>query len=154
MINKNKLLKTIIKLSHDIAIADLRLQNMEAEKIKLTYNDMLYIDIIQARPGKYTATKIADMLQVSRPYVTQKINNLEKRGYISKVQDKNDKRIYYLSVQEHAFPEGYKQSFDEIDDVILDKLTEQYTEEEINQFLNMMNLMGDVIAEESYKYKK
>ena len=63
---------------------------------------MLYLNIISAPPGKYTASNIADMLHISKPSVTQKINELEKEGYILKSQSHTDKRAYYLTVTEKA----------------------------------------------------
>ena len=90
MINKVKF--ALNKIFHDSAIAELRLINKGIADKNLTYNDILYLNIIETHSGEYTASNIADMLYVSRPSVTQKINELEKKVYIYKVKSRNDMR--------------------------------------------------------------
>lgn len=141
--------KVLTKLSHDLAIADLRLQNTLAKKIKLTYNDILYLNIIEARSGEYTASQLADMLHVSRPYVTQKINELEQRGCISKQQDPNDKRVHYLFIEESGLPAGYSSDFDIIGNTILAELSQSYSPQQIADFLDMISCAGDIILDTS-----
>ncbi len=76
----NKIKLALDKIFHDSAIAELRLLHNGTSDPNLTYNDILYLNIIEAHSGEYTASNIADMLYVSRPAVTQKSNELEKMG--------------------------------------------------------------------------
>lgn len=145
---EKKITVAIDKLYHDMAVADLRLQNMDNTGAKLTYNSMLYLDIIYAHQGEYTASKIADMLHVARPSVTQKINELEKMGYITKKQSKVDKRVYYLYVDECNLPKEYTEMDIKVENEILKRFSERYSQEEINKFYDMLSIIGDVYLEE------
>lgn len=142
-----KITAAVDKLYHDMAVADLRLQNMDNDGEKLTYNSMLYLDIIYAHQGEYTASKIADMLHVARPSVTQKINDLERMGYIIKKQSEKDKRIYYLYIDENNLPIEYTEMNDKIESKILKKLSDIYSQEDLNKFFDMVSIIGDVYLE-------
>ena len=145
---EKKITVAIDKLYHDMAVADLRLQNIDNTGAKLTYNSMLYLDIIYAHQGEYTASKIADILHVARPSVTQKINELEKMGYVTKKQSKVDKRVYYLYVDECNLPKEYTEMDIKVENEILKIFSEKYSQEEINKFYDMLSIIGDVYLEE------
>lgn len=140
---KNKYSKVLSAIIHDSAIFELRLSNMEHEDKVITYNSLLYLDIIRAKNGEYTASNIADLLHVSRPSVTQKINELESTGYITKSQSKKDKREFYLSVTDK-----YDTIYDAIlgenidgDGDMISLLNSRYSESEVDKFFDML---GDV----------
>lgn len=147
MIRKIKM--ALNKFLHDNAIAELRMQNNKETAIDLTYNDILYLSIIEANSGEYTASNIADMLFVSRPAVTQKINELERQGYIYKVQSKTDRRVYKLFIQKEGTNKKYYEIQDRIDKNINEKLCADYSEKEIDTFLEMLAKVGDVILSET-----
>ncbi|MCK5848156.1 MAG: MarR family transcriptional regulator [Caldisericia bacterium] len=145
---KTKFAKAMKKLFHDFAIVELRLQNRDYSNLKLTYNSILYLDIIEAHPGEYTASDIADLLQVARPSVTQKINKLEKMGYITKKQSSLDKRFYYIYFNEESRSPEIIEEFDRADSAVVEKLSKEYTQEEIEKFYEMLSLVGDSYLEE------
>lgn len=140
---KSKFNAVMSKLFHDMAIAELRIQNYDYSSNKLTYNSILYLDIIDAHPGEYTASNIADMLHVARPSVTQKLNELEKMGYITKKRSKTDKRIYYLYVSKNAFSDVTMRTYANAEDKAFRKLADQYSNEEIDKFFEMLSFVGD-----------
>ena len=76
--------EAITKFFHDMGILELRIHNEHPAYAKLSYNSSLYLDIISAHQGEYTPSKLADMLHITRPSVTQKINVLEKAGYVTR----------------------------------------------------------------------
>ncbi len=94
----DRLIKVMDKFAHDMAIVDLQRAYRSREGGDLSYHDTLYLNIITAHPDKYTSSQIADLLKVSRPAVTQKINELAKKGYVIRRQSDTDKRVFYLSV--------------------------------------------------------
>lgn len=137
---ENKYRRSLRAILHDSAIFELRLFNMEHKDKVITYNSVLYLDIIQAKNGEYTACNIADLLHVSRPSVTQKINELESAGYIIKTQSETDKRVYYLSVTDK-----YNTIYDTIlgesedhEDEMIASLRSRYSESEVDQFFDML----------------
>ncbi len=140
--------KKLLKINHDIAISELLLQNLELDSYKLTFNDMLYINIIEAKPMYYTATKLADMLLVSRPYVTQKINHLVDLKLVTKVQDPSDKRLHYLVIDKNNFPKEYSELYDSVFNKAYNKLLNHYSKDELCRFFEIMDLLGDYYLEE------
>ncbi len=143
---QNKLRLTLNKTLHDMAILDLRLQNGNEVLCDLTYNDIMYLDIISAHPGKYTSSNIADMLFVSRPAVTQKINELERKGYIYKKQNKTDKRAYFLFINTDGEHKDYYDYIDKIDELVFEKLKKEYSKEEIDVFFEISNKISDLMS--------
>ncbi len=140
----NKLSDAITKFYHDLSISELQIQNSLQGQTKLTYNDILYIDIIRAYPGKYTSSKIADILCVSRPSVTKKIKELIKKGYLIRKQCEKDKRVYYLFVNEDNSFNFYEEKFEEI---LLEKFNEKYSKKEIDVLCEAISLIGDMMIE-------
>ncbi len=142
---KDKLNEAITCFFHDMSIAELRLQNRNYQDKKLTYNSMLYLNIIGGNQGKYTASNIADMLYVAKPAVIQKINELEREGYIRKKQSETDKRVLYLYLTEKGFLEETETL--RLDNQVALKIAERYSEEEITDFLNMLCNISKLYSE-------
>ncbi len=132
--------KAVNKFYHDLAISELQLQNALRSGDKLTYNDILYLDIISAHSGEYTSTAIADMLHVSRPSVTKKVNELAEKGYITRKQSESDKRVYYLFINEDAYFDFCENS---LESIISKKLTEQFSEQELEILCKALSAIGD-----------
>ncbi len=65
----------------------------------LSYSDVLQLFIINHK-ANMTISELAEKLNLSRPATTQKVNELEKKGYIIKTQSTEDKRVTYLSLSE------------------------------------------------------
>lgn len=146
----NKKIKTALdKIFHDSAISELRMLNKGTSHENLTYNDILYLSIIEAHSGEYTASKIADMLFVSRPAVTQKINELEKNGYIYKIQSKTDKRVFKLFINKEGKSKMHYEITDKIDENIAEKMSSQYSTEQIDLFCEMTNNICDIMLKAS-----
>ncbi len=141
-----ELIKTISKFYHDLSISELKLQHTLQDKTKLTYNDVLYLDIISAYPGKYTSTQIADMLHVSRPSVTKKIKELIKKGYITRKQSPTDKRIHYLFVNEGTY---FQYSGEKLGKDVIKIIKEKYSAKDIANLCEMLNLISNTMLEEN-----
>ncbi len=141
----SNLTQVIDRFYHDMAINDLRIMNDSLEQSKLSYHSILYLDIIMAYPGKYTASGIADLLMVARPAVTQKINALEKLNLIKRVQCSNDKRKHYLYPNLETFPE--KAQYNQTDDCVETKLKEVYSQSELDKFCEILGFVGKLYKE-------
>ena len=99
-----KLRKALDTFYYSTALCDLRLMNRQFVDETITYNSLLYLELIFSMNGTCTASQIADLLHVSRPAVTLKINELIRQGLVTKSADPNDRRKNYLSVNEEAIP--------------------------------------------------
>lgn len=139
----------ITKFFHDMGIMELRLRNQNPEYAKLSYNSSLYLDIIMAHQGEYTPSQLADMLHVARPSVTQKLNQLEKDGYIIKKQSKTDKREYYLYFNVDCYTEATCSAYQHLQSHMEQKIKERYTKEEIDKFSEILSFIGDICVDDT-----
>ncbi len=145
----DRLIKTIDKLSHDMSIAELNSLYQNRETSNLSYHDTLYLNIIDAHPNKYTSSQIADLLKITRPAVTQKINELAKKGYIIRTQSTQDKRVFYLSVDP---TKSYWSDEDKkIERIAAQKLEEKFGEKQVDLLCDMLSFLAESMHEEMTK---
>ena len=81
----------------EYCLNELKLMNSNKFNGKITYNSLLYLDLISYNPN-CTVSYIADSLNIARSSVTIKIIELEKLGLVVKHQSEHDKRVFYLSL--------------------------------------------------------
>lgn len=62
-----ELRKALDSFYYSTALCDLRLMNRQFIDENITYNSLLYLELIYAMDGRLTASKIAEMLCVSKP---------------------------------------------------------------------------------------
>lgn len=141
-----KLRKSLDTFYYSTALCDLRLMNKEFVDKTITYNSLLYIELIYTMNGTCTASKLAELLHVSKPGVTLKLNELLKQGLIKKTPDQNDKRKIYLSVNDDAIPQ-YK-VFRRQDSEAIKRISDRFTEDEITKFCEMLDIISEINFEE------
>ena len=140
--------EAITKFFHDMGILELRIRNEHPAYAKLSYNSSLYLDIISAHQGKYTPSKLADMLHIARPSVTQKINVLEKAGYVTRKQNPADKREYFLYFNVDSFDADTQSIYTKLTKQISESMEQRYSKEEIEKFSEMLSYIGEVCLDE------
>lgn len=141
-----RLRKSLDTFYYSTALCDLRLVNKHFVDENITYNSLLYLELIFSMDGKCTASQIAELLHVSKPGVTLKINELIRQGLVTKTPDPNDRRKNYLSVNEEAIPK-YK-VYRRQDDVAIQRLTKKYSEDDIQKFCEMLDIISEINFEE------
>lgn len=141
-----ELRKALDSFYYSTALCDLRLMNKQFVDESITYNSLLYIELIFTMGGKATASQLAEMLHISKPGVTSKINELIRQGLVTKTPDPNDKRKNYLSVNEEAIP-SYK-IYRRRDNEAIRRITDRYTPEDIHKFCEMLNILSEINYEE------
>ena len=129
------------------ALCDLQLMNRQFSNPAITYNSLLYLEIIYSMHGKCTASKLADMLCISRPGVTKKLNELLEQGLILKTPDPKDGRKCFLSVNEDTAPQY--QIYRQQDDLAVRTIEEKYSKEEIEKFSDMLQILTEINYEEA-----
>lgn len=137
--------KSLKKLTYDLSLSELKQFNPNSMTDNISYQDSLYINMIATRPNEYTPSKIADLLGITRPSVTHRIGELEKKGYITKTQSKTDKRIFYLNISEECAK--YYQNFDRIDIQIANKFIEKYGEENLEKLCEWLDFISDTYTQ-------
>ena len=138
--------KALDTFYYSTALCDLRLMNKQFIDENITYNSLLYIELIYTMNGTCTASKLAELLNVSKPGVTLKLNELLRQGLITKTPDPTDKRKNYLSVNDDAIPQ-YK-VFQRQDSEAIKRITDRFTPEEIGKFCEMLDIISEINFEE------
>ena len=138
--------KSLDKFYYSTALCDLRLMNSQFVDENITYNSLLYLEIIYTMNGTCTASRLAQMLNVSKPGVTLKLNELLRQGLITKTSDPKDKRKNYLAVNDDKVPQ-YK-VFRRQDSEAIRRITDRFTPEEINKFCEMLDIISEINFEE------
>ncbi len=140
-----KLTKALHKITHDTALYELKRLYSHDKKSVLSYHDTLYLNIIEAHPNEYTSSQIADLLKITRPSVTEKINQLCKKGYILRTQSETDKRVFYLSINPNS-PKDYETTAsyeEEIERVF----SEKFGPEKVDSFCEMVEYLSDILSD-------
>ena len=140
--------EAITKFFHDMGILELRIRNEHPAYAKLSNNSSLYLDIISAHQGEYTPSKLADMLHIARPSVTQKINVLEKAGYVTRKQNPADKREYFLYFNADSFDADTQFIYTKLNKQISESMEQRYSKEEIEKFSEMLSYIGEICLDE------
>lgn len=140
--------EAITKFFHDMGILEMRIHNEHPAYAKLSYNSSLYLDIISAHQGEYTPSKLADMLHITRPSVTQKINVLEKAGYVTRKQNPADKREYFLYFNADSFDADTQSIYTKLTKQISESMEQRYSKEEIEKFSEMLSYIGEICLDE------
>ena len=120
---------------YSTALCDLRLMNQQFVDKNITYNSLLYLDLIAYREN-FTASYLAKALHISRPAVTAKVNELIRQGLVEKRQSPADRRVYYLSVKPHVAAEY--SAIDRRVAYAVEKMESRFSSEAIGQFCEMM----------------
>ena len=102
-----------------------KIQDREAS---LTTVETFCMEIIYLLNGP-TVNEFAKIASLSSPNAAYKVNNLIKKGYLEKVQSKEDKREYHLHVTK-KYLDYYNISHHYLDTVIA-RLEERFTKEEL-----------------------
>ncbi len=129
----------IKKFYLDMVTYELRMMGSQKIYDGITYNSLLYLDIIACTP-KCTISYIANLLNVAKSAVTLKVKELEKRGLIEKTQSLRDKRIFYLSVK-HEMAREYMEWGKSINGAVKE-INENYTQEERRVFCEMLCIIS------------
>jgi len=90
---------------YTMTINELQLMNTKFHSLNITYNSLLYLDIISYTKN-CTTTFLAQSLRISKSAVTIKVNELVKQGLIIKQQSEDDKRVFYLTMKLQRYIEN------------------------------------------------
>lgn len=140
-----KLKNAISKFYFDMTINELRLMNSNISYPNITYNSLLYLDIITYKE-KCTVSFLADALNVSKSAVTLKINELIKQGFVIKTKSTDDKRINYLTVKQEVIDET--KIYDTMLYKAINSIEKDYSSQEVELFCDMLQLISKCFSEE------
>lgn len=142
--------ETLNRYFYNQTINELRLMNESASDLTISYNSLLYLDIISCMP-QCTVSALASALHVSKSAVTMKIGELAAQGLIVKTQSSEDKRIFHLTLSPEA-GEIYK-FYDAALYRAVQKAQSTYTPAELDTFCRILNDIGAAYIEKTASSK-
>ncbi|MCI6811814.1 MAG: MarR family transcriptional regulator [Lachnospiraceae bacterium] len=119
-----------------------RWQDREAS---LTTVETFCMEIINAA-GEPTVNEFAKLANLSSPNAAYKVNNLVKKGYLTKVQSREDKREYHLRVTQ-KYLDYYNISYQYMD-TVLQRMEERFSPEELEILVRMLKVMDEELMSE------
>ncbi|MGN0306611.1 MAG: MarR family winged helix-turn-helix transcriptional regulator [Lachnospiraceae bacterium] len=111
----------------------------------LTTVETFCMEIINAA-GEPTVNEFAKLANLSSPNAAYKVNNLVKKGYLEKVQSREDKREYHLRVTQ-KYLDYYNISYQYMD-TVLKRMEERFSAEEIEILVRMLRIMDEELMSE------
>ncbi len=93
-----------------------------------------------------TIGQFAEFLNISQSNATYKVNNLIKKGYLIKQNSTTDRREYHLVLSEKYY--GYTDIMRSYVKTVVDKISDEFTEEELATFETMLKRIEDEMMPE------
>lgn len=110
----------------------------EKREATLTYTESMVVNIIDSLE-KPTVNELVKILGISQPNISYKINTLVSKGYVEKVQSKEDGREFILRLTDR-FKTYKKIAFSRISEV-MDRLEEKLSKEDMENIYNSLDLI-------------
>ncbi|MHB1484351.1 MAG: MarR family winged helix-turn-helix transcriptional regulator [Saccharofermentanales bacterium] len=90
-----------------------------------------------------SVSEIHKNLHISKPAVSQLLNSLEKKGYVSRVMDKSDRRKVTVSItpKGRTIMNEMKEHLDKATDEIISRIGE----DDMKQIIKLFNRLADVL---------
>lgn len=120
-------------------------ESWQDREASLTTVETFCMEMIYAM-NKPTINQFAKFANISSPNAAYKVNNLIKKGYLKKVQSKEDKREFYLEVTD-KYLNYYNISYQYLDTVI-ERVEKRFTKEELDLMEKILSVMSEELMPE------
>lgn len=93
--------------------------------------------------GRARTQKLGEIAVITSGSITHMVNKLEKNGFVRKSVDENDRRVYWVELTDEGqkkFTKAHKEHMK-----YLDKLLEDFTEDEKESFIDQIKRFGKTI---------
>ncbi len=120
-------------------------ENLQEREATLTTVETFCMEIIYAM-NKPSINEFARLANISSPNAAYKVNNLIKKGYLRKIQSKEDKREFYLEVTE-KYLNYYNISYQYLQTVI-ERVEKRFSEEELMVMKRILDVMNEELMPE------
>lgn len=120
-------------------------EKLQSREATLTTVETFCMEIIYAL-DKPTVAEFAGIANISSPNAAYKINNLVKKGYLTKVQSEDDKREYHLEVTE-KYLNYYNISYNYME-TVMKRIEERFSPEELETLENVLKVINDELMPE------
>lgn len=103
---------------------------------ELQLNQMHYLKLIDRTMDDMTFGRFAEVLNVTKPSVTEIVNKLIKLGCVEKKRCKNDRRIFYIELTDKGRNIARLQYLAE--QRVVDIIFKEFNDDEIELFVNLI----------------
>lgn len=141
-----KLIDSVNAFYYRTALDNLRCMNRFSRKSGFSYNSLLYLDLISC-DSYCTISSLAKVLNISKPAVSSKINEMAEQGLVCKKRSERDKRVVYLSVGENA-----RETYDEYDRRLLvaaQQVERDFSPQQIDDFCRILDILVPPLYDDS-----
>jgi len=135
--NRVMLRRSFFKLYHALNTMEFR-SNSDLHG-DMTYRDIMYLSIIMFTDD-CTVTKLVDLLKITKPAVTVKVNSLVERGLVIKQKSPDDSRVNILTASPATYAIYGKE--DRRINLALEMMLNDYTLDDIEKFSEMINALA------------
>jgi len=145
-----ELLRRLSDLGRKISTQTVFLHQAIAETVGLNATDTKCIGLIDSHPdGSVTAGRLSDLTGLTTGAITHILDRLEKRGFVERIRDENDRRKVFVRVRpENLRPLAPK--YDSLGKAFTD-LAQQYSDAEIeliSEYMEKMSVVAERLMEE------
>ncbi|NLJ79133.1 MAG: MarR family transcriptional regulator [Tissierellia bacterium] len=120
-------------------------KGLEDREASLTPTEILCVEVINAL-GRPTIKELTDFMETSQSNMAYRVSNLMKKGYIKKIQSREDKREYHLEPTERFYKYYYMRT--QYIDTVLDRLSNRFPEEDIDTLIDILDSMSNELMPE------
>jgi DNA-binding MarR family transcriptional regulator len=124
--------RKLTKITRELNTLTIRL--IKEEGIGSSEFDLIHL--VRHNPG-IPQIEVSERLHCDKGAIAKRVGTLEKKGFLKKETDPKDKRKHYLYATDKA--ESLKKSKTEIESIYYQWLLEDFTKEEKEQFLTMLD---------------
>ena len=121
-------------------------KRIHSRETSLTTVEAFCVETIYALKNP-TINQFANFIEISSPNAAYKVSSLINKGYIRKVQSKDDKREYHLEVTSKYF-DYYNLSQNYVNKVA-ERAEKRFSPEDLKKFDEMMQIMRDELMAET-----
>lgn len=129
------------KMMH--SFVDQQIKSFDINDIVPAYGDILTALYING--GQLKMNQISELVGKDKSTITVLVNKLADRGYVEKEKSKLDKRVTYIRLSKKAY--DYENEFHTIASNVKKVAFNDFTEEEIKVFMELLHRMHDNFEE-------
>ncbi len=125
-------------------------KGFEDREATLTSTEIFCVEVVNAL-GRPTILELTEFMEISKPNMAYRVSKLVSKGYLRKVQSKEDKREYFLEVTDKFFK--YYDIRTKYIDIVIDRLEDRFPQEDIDKLVEMLDTMANELMPEVTEFK-
>lgn len=125
-------------------------KNFENREATLSATETFCVEVINAL-GRPTISELTNFLEISQPNTAYKVASLVKKGYVRKVQSKEDKREFYLELTDRF--QNYQRIKNEYIHTVIDRMEAELSKEDLEKFEEILERISNEFMPEVTTFK-